>query len=196
MKRTTRLKIVLLSLTCLGMILPAPALEMALGAESPNQKTTQKTTPAVTSRPHDATPHDATLHAGGVLVVQVVDSRGIPRPGSQVALSQADRKLATGVTDQSGSLSVKGLSGGIYEIAAGQTRAVYRLWAPRTAPPAARSKVVLVADSNPIRGQCDAGGPLSYWLSNPWVIAGLIGVAVAVPVAIHNQRQDRQPASP
>ncbi len=186
MKRTTRLKIVLLSLTCLGMILPAPALEMALGAEHSDQ-----TTPAVTSRPHDAT-----LHAGGVLVVEVVDSRGIPRPGSQVSLSQADRKLATGVTDRSGSFSVKGLSGGTYEIAAGQTRAVYRLWAPRTAPPAARSKVVLVTDSNPVRGQCDAGGPLSYWLSNPWVIAGLIGVAVAVPVAIHNQRQDRQPASP
>lgn len=186
MKRTPRLKIVLLSLTCLGMILPAPALEMALGAEP-----SAETTPAVTRLLHDAS-----LQPGGVLVVHVVDSRGLPRPGTQVSLSQSNRKLAAGVTGQSGSFSVKGLPGGTYEISAGQTRAVYRLWAPRTAPPAARSKVVLVADANPVRGQCDAGGPLGYWLSNPWVIAGLIGVAVAVPVAIHNQRQDRQPASP
>jgi hypothetical protein len=39
-------------------------------------------------------------------------------------------------------------------------------------------------------------GPLGYWLTNPWIVAGLVAAAVAIPVAIHNHQVDNGPAVP
>jgi hypothetical protein len=77
-----------------------------------------------------------------------------------------------------------------------------RLWAPGSAPPHAQQAVVLVGNETVVRGQspscgrcghcrhcCGAGrgaGPLGRLVRNPWVIAGLIGAAVAIPIATDN----------
>ena len=50
---------------------------------------------------------------------------------------------------------------------------------------------VLLLDGPRVRGQ----GPIGHWRGDPWVIAGLVAVAVAVPVAIHTNRVYRS-ASP
>jgi hypothetical protein len=39
---------------------------------------------------------------------------------------------------------------------------------------------------------------MKRWLANPWVIGGIVAVAVAVPVALHNANRDEDegPMSP
>lgn len=69
---------------------------------------------------------------------------------------------------------------------------MFRLWAANTAPAAARDSALLVVGDEQVLGQ----GGMKYWLANPWVVAGIVAVAVAVPVAIHNRNQDRAPSSP
>ena len=54
---------------------------------------------------------------------------------------------------------------------------------PNTAPPAAQSAALLVSGSDVVRGQ---NGGLVYWLTNPWVLAGLIAAAIAIPIALNN----------
>jgi hypothetical protein len=111
----------------------------------------------------------------------------------------------------------------VYEVAAGQHRGVYRLWAPRTAPPSANRGIMAVSGEvvrgqyappspeavlqTPIPGYIEtvpytpagpAGpGPLGRsvnWMKNhPWVTAGVVATAIAVPVAV--TEFDDDPAS-
>ena len=179
MKCLKILRTAALVLACLGMILPVPLVHAAVS----------KPAPAATGA------IDVSLRPGGALLGQVVDSQGIPQADASVALVQRDAKIAQTVTNTSGYFLVNGLRGGVYQVVGGDTQGTYRLWAPDTAPPSAQPGALLVAGKGPIRGQC---GPLMYWFSNPWVIAGLVATAVAIPVAIHNHRIDRNgdPVSP
>lgn len=155
---------------------------------------------------------DVTLKDGGVLLGQVVDPQGAPLAKVPVSLRDRDREVARTMTDSGGYFAVRGLRGGVYQLVAARGCGEFRLWKPGTAPPGSRQGALLVASRETVRGQgceaasCDAGagcgcgsgcgsgcGGLSYWLSNPWVVAGIVATAVAVPVAIHNA--DR-PASP
>jgi hypothetical protein len=53
---------------------------------------------------------------------------------------------------------------------------------------------LVVANQDLIRGQL--GGRLRFWLSNPWVITGLVATAVAVPVVLANTNRHHGPVSP
>jgi len=173
MKRAGILNSGMLILSCLGMILPAPILQAAVDGSAPAGT-------------------DVQLRQGGMLWGQVIDSNGNPLPGTAVLLRHRDRDAATTMTDQSGYFLSGGLRGGTYEIIAGEARGMFRLWTPNTAPPTARPGALLVAGGEGVRGQC---GPIAYWLGNPWVVAGIVAAAVAIPVAIHNNRIHRS-ASP
>jgi len=135
---------------------------------------------------------DVELLPGGVLRGQVIDVEGIARQGMLVTLHRSGRRIATAVTDRTGSFAIAGVRGGRYEITAGQVFGGYRIWAPSTAPPAARQGVLLVVGEGGLRGQT---GPIAFWLGNPWLVAGIVAAAVSIPVAIHNHRVDRT-ASP
>lgn len=178
MKRIRVLQVGTFYLACLGMILPAPVLQ-AVAADTVRQT-------ALAGGVRSGA--DVALHDGGVLIGQVVDVNGIPLTGVPVSLWLLDKGVATANTDQAGRFLLSELRGGTYEIVAGQTRRLYRIWAPNTAPPAALSAVLLVVKDQQIRGQ---EGPIGYWLGNPWVIAGIVATAVAVPVVIHNNRMHR-----
>ena len=178
MKRVKMLKAGMFSLACLGMVLPIPVLQAAVAAKPDGREITEGASACV----------DVALRRGGVLLGQVVDVNGTPAVGVRVSLCQMDRQIAATVTDQSGYFLLGGLRGGTYEIVAGEARGTYRVWAPNTAPPSAQPGALVVAGGNPVRGQ---QGPLGYWLGNPWVVAGLVAAAVAVPVAIHNHRIHR-----
>lgn len=175
MKQLWRIKVVLVAVASLGLILPSPAVEAAVTANRPQLDSLER--PAVAT--------DVALGRGGVLFGQVVDAAGKPLPAQPVALYCGQSRVATARTDASGRFRVGGLRGAMYEVAAARSSAIYRLWAPNTAPPSARSGVLLVAGGDTVRGQ---QGPIGYWLGNPCVLAAVVAAAVSIPVAIHNRR--------
>ena len=175
MKRTGTLSLAWMA--CLGTLLPAPLLGATVTVAD-GERPFPHLVPKVT---------DVQLQEGGVLLGQVVDSNAAPVAATPVSLRQIGREIARTVTDQTGSFTFDKLRGGTYEIVAGRSQGIYRIWAPNTAPPTAQPSVLLTPSGLDVRGQ----GPLSYWLCNPWVVTGLIAAAVAIPVGIHNHRIHR-----
>lgn len=178
MRKMKILKFALFLLAGLGMILPAPVLHAASTAENAAPGMTGPTLEVI----------DIELRKGGLLLGQVVEADGKPVAETTVSLRRLGSEVATTVTDRSGYFFVKGLRGGSYEITTDRTRGIYRLWAPNTSPPGAQRGALIVVGGRQVRGQ---QGPIWYWLGNPWVIAGVVAAAVAVPVAIHQNRVDR-----
>lgn len=185
MKRMGLLKAGAIGLACLGMLIPTPVLHAAAD-DGGSQREAEGRTPASM---------DVALHEGGRLFGQVVDAQGIPLVRAPVRLRQLDQEVAVTRTDRYGYFQVQGLRGGTYQIVAGPANGVYRLWAPRTAPPAAQPGALVVAGGQQVLGQ---NGPLGHLFGNPWIVAGLVATAIAVPVAIYNHQIDRNetPASP
>ncbi len=139
---------------------------------------------------------DVVLDGAGTLTGKVIDSGGTAETGVPVVVVQQGHVVGRTVTDSQGNFAMCGLGGGCYEIVAGQTVALARLWTNGTAPPAATTSALVVADSTVIRGQgcgqgCGPGcghgcGKLKCLLHNPWVLAAGIGAAIAIPIAAHD----------
>jgi hypothetical protein len=200
-----RIRGVVAALAALGMVVPAP-MSMAAGAVNPSSINTG----AVSTGAVSQAVRDVQLQAGGVLVGQVLGGQGKALAESPVVLSIAGREIARVKTDRTGKFQVVGLTGGVYQVTAGGQQSVYRLWAPQTAPPAAQSGLMLVSDSDVIRGQYDCGSPVcgspvcgsgcgaggvGNWIANhPILTAGAIGAAIAIPLALDDD--DDPPATP
>jgi len=146
MKRLQMLKGVIVGLVGWGIVCPPPQVMAA--SPRPVVRTEAPAAPIVT---------DVTLSAGGTLTGQVVDGQGIGIDGALVSLRQSGQEVAQTLTNGEGRFSVTNLRGGTYEIATGQQVAIYRCWAPNTAPPAAKSNVLLVSDNTTARGQYGPG---------------------------------------
>ena len=174
-------------LACLGMLISGPVLQAATGDAGPRGRAAGQP-PAVP---------DVALDAGGTLHGQVVDVQGNPLAGAPVAIRHLNRQVARTISDQSGRFHVTGLRGGAYGIAVGPSSTACRLWVPNTAPPSARPAALVVVGDQQVLGQCcpQTCNRLKCWLANPFVIAGIIVTAVAIPVAIHNGK-DHKPRSP
>jgi len=168
----------ILCLACAGMILPTPLFSAAVGGETAVEQL---------ARPIPAT-LDVELREGGLLSGQVIGSSGTPPVGTHVSVRQMGMEVAAATTDRFGNFEVRGLRAGPCEIVAGRAYGTFRLWAPNAAPPLARRSALVLPVDGPIRGN---EGPIGYWLGKPWVIAGIVAIAVGVPVAIHNHRIDR-----
>jgi len=146
-----------------------------------------------------AAPSDIALRDGGVLVGQLTSPQGTALEAAPVSIQQNGRELIRVATNDKGEFTVAGLKGGVYQVAAPGHQGVYRLWAPRTAPPAASNGLMAVAGNQAILGQCGpcgsgscgtgcAPGPfagITGWVSqHPIMTAGIIAAAVAIPLAI------------
>jgi hypothetical protein len=178
MKRFRCLTRTAVGLALFGLLAP----ERPLLAQTPAQHSAPtESAPAAASPAMDIT--DVALTAGGGFCGQVVDAQGRPQAATQVLVCRQQQVMATTTTDQNGQFSLHGLQGGIYQIFAGQGMKNFRLWAPGTAPPAARQSALLVAGDQVVRGQ----GGLRYWLTNPWVLAIGVATAIAVPIALSNR---------
>ncbi|MFV2068550.1 MAG: carboxypeptidase regulatory-like domain-containing protein [Pirellulales bacterium] len=127
---------------------------------------------------------DIALQSSGVLQGQVLDTQGIPRAGVQVALTQHGKPVSMASTGRDGRFQMANLTGGVYEIQTPMGSNVYRLWAPRTAPPSAQDGVLVVAGDEVVRGFGNFGGGALGLLANPWVLAGIVAAAIAIPLAI------------
>lgn len=136
---------------------------------------------------------DIAMQEGGLLQGQVVDLQNQPRANVPVALVAGEKQLAVGRTNANGYFAFQGVRGGVYQLATPEGFAVYRVWTAQTAPPSAQPAALLVTGNGTVRGQCCGG--VGAFLSNPWVIAGIIATAIAVPIAVHNADDD-EPVSP
>ncbi|HBO43559.1 MAG TPA: hypothetical protein DD670_06440 [Planctomycetaceae bacterium] len=128
----------------------------------------------------------------GVLLGQVVDSVGKPVAEVPVALRMGNRVVAESRSDAAGRFVFRNLRGGVYQVLVPDGFGTFRAWADGTAPKSANSTARVVAGRGTIRGQQQAAeeGPVRRWLKNPLVLAGIVGVAVAVPIAVHNSKDN------
>ena len=152
--------------------------------------------PLLASPPTGPTPVvlDVALNHDGVLLGQVVDPQGLAKANSPVSLRFQEKEVARAVTDANGRFAFSKLQGGVYQLVAANGHGAYRLWAPGTAPPKAERGAMVIAGKDLMRGQY--GGGMRFWMSNPWVICGIVATAVAVPVGIHNANRTTAPVSP
>lgn len=136
---------------------------------------------------------DVELADGGVLLGQVVNGQGRSLARIPVSFWTRDRQIAATQTDANGCFAVGGLRGGVYQVVTTTGQGTFRLWTPGNAPPLARKGALLVVDREVVRGQIPGMGALTFWLSNPWVLAGVVATAVAVPIAINNAQRPSSP---
>ncbi|HEY4759268.1 MAG TPA: carboxypeptidase-like regulatory domain-containing protein [Thermoguttaceae bacterium] len=133
---------------------------------------------------------DIALSEGGILEGQVVDLQNIGQPGVPVSIRSQDRDVASTTTAVNGRFVVQDLRGGVYHVAAPKGDGVFRLWAPRTAPPAAKKHAIVYVQNQYAMGG-DSG--LKRLLGHPIVIPAVIATAIAVPIAVS---ANQQPSSP
>lgn len=132
---------------------------------------------------------DVVLGTDGKLCGQVVNQQGVPQVATPVVLSQGDQIVGIAETDEAGRFELAQVRGGIYQLHTAGGVGNYRVWTHRTAPPSAVEQVQLVHDEAIALGQLGNGKVMGF-LTNPWVVAGIVATAVAVPVAIHNNDDD------
>lgn len=186
MKRIGSFKAVMAAAAFSGTLMCASWLSAAEPATTPGLVGKSDTTAVV----------DVALREGGILIGLVLDEQGMPVKGAPVSLSQQGRETARAATNDSGYFQVDNLRGGTYRIVAGPGHGLYRLWIPGTAPPIAESGALVYPADVVMRGQEGVQGPIARYMSNPWVVGGIVSGAVAIPVALHNYRIDKDPASP
>ena len=152
MKRARLIQGLMVVLAALGMILPQSVLAADLAK------------PTVS---------DVKLHKDGQLWGQVVNPQGVPLAGETVQVWQNGRQMAESKTNTEGGFVFTQLQrGGVYHLTAAKGHGAYRVWSAAMAPPTAQEGVLLVAGQETVRGQ--GMGRLGFWLSNPWVIAGIV----------------------
>ncbi|MEM8947004.1 MAG: carboxypeptidase-like regulatory domain-containing protein [Planctomycetota bacterium] len=124
---------------------------LALGMTAPLQAATNLMPEAAAYRAPEV--RDVALQESGMLVGQLVDGQGTALADANVIVGKAGKGVAQVVTDSEGRFQVTGLKGGVHQILAAGQLGSYRLWAPRTAPPAATAGVMLVSSTDTVRGQ-------------------------------------------
>jgi hypothetical protein len=141
------------------------------------------------------TVRDVALQKDGMLVGQLVDRNGQPQAGVPVTILSDNKPVATATTDKNGIFTFRGLRGGLYHLTGANGVAAYRVWQPQLAPPGSSPSAVVIAGEDLVRGQCPA--PLRAILTRPLVIAGIVGAAIAIPVAIAaSEDEEEAPATP
>jgi len=177
------------------------ALLLATPRIEADQPTGNRSGPPSTSSA-GATPIDLALAQDGMLHGTVLDASGLAAPNTTVRLVQNQRAVAQTVTDAQGRFTIAQVRGGTYLLATSESAGVYRVWAPGTAPPAAKPNALLV-NGPVVRGRIGAHGGGGHaggtfgginlpsihpaqWLRSPVMIGTAIGGAIAVPVALHD----------
>jgi hypothetical protein len=134
---------------------------------------------------------DVTLTQNGALAGAVVSDAGKPVDGAIVTLAKEGKPVAKTSTNAQGKFALASVKSGTYELKAGQTTRLVRLWNSDVAPPASAPKATLVVDST-VRAQNGYADPNA----DPYYEAGgldflsiaTIGVATGgLAVGIVNQ---------
>lgn len=147
---------------------------------------------AVKARPATAVV-DVTLTADGLLPGQLLSAAGQPMAGAKVRLHNGHGAPIEATTSSRGAFAYRNLSTGVYYLQAGDHVCMARVWTATTAPPKAQKSVLLIGQTQTMRGQMGPPPRANGFaqnsrriLTNPLAVAGIVATAVAIPVAIHN----------
>jgi hypothetical protein len=167
-----------IALAALGVVVPAHQVKAATTAPAKVIQT-------------DASVLDIGLKQDGVFAGRVVDHTGTPAAKQEVTVRQGQQVVAKAVTDAEGRFAVKGLKGGVYEVASGSTAGSYRVWNETAAPPAAKEQALLVLGQNGTRGKFGAmsGGTIL-------LAAGVIAALTVGIIAIDEANDDDDDSTP
>jgi len=147
-------------------------------------------------------PSDIVLQDDGALVGRIVDAQGLAVANTPVSVQTGGKEVARVLTDETGRFRVAELKGGVYQVASTGHQGVYRLWAPRTAPPAAAKGLSIVSQpTDVVRGQYGPppgpGSPFArvgQWVAeHPIITAGVVAAAIAIPLVLND---DDDPVTP
>jgi hypothetical protein len=127
--------------------------------------------------------NDVALRSGGLLVGQVVDPQGAAKAGALVSIRQGEHEVVRTTTDTNGVFAAQGLRGGEYQLVTEEGSCECRFWAADTAPPNARPAALVVAGNDVVRGQYGAGGMIGWMKAHPYITAGTVAAAIAIPLA-------------
>lgn len=150
---------------------------------------------------------DVALQQNGTLHGKLVDAQGRPLARTAVSVSMAGKDVGSTLSDSTGSFQIAGLQGGVVEIKCQNSQVVCRAWAESTAPPQAQRGILIVDSADVVRGQncgncvgCGSGvcgghggGLLGIMADRPLVAAGVIGAAIAIPIAVSNNSSPSTP---
>lgn len=145
---------------------------------------------------------DVAVGKDGMLIGQVVSATGQPLKRVKVAVTTEDGRYAETTSNDQGAFAFRGVAGRA-KLIGPNCRQPVRAWTGNTAPPSATPAVLLVEGSVLARGQRPAGPLMQGYamrgkelMANPVFVAGAVGAAVAIPVAISNANDDDDPSSP
>lgn len=170
MKRSKLFRVCIVALTCSGMLGTQTIHAAGISAHTPSSQLSGNV-------------RDISLEEGGVLRGNVIDETLTPVANTPVVVTKQGDLVARTTTNPSGEFAVADLAGGVYEVHTTNGSGVFRLWAPRTAPPAASAVATVRPGAEVIRGQLHNGNAFG-WLANPWVLAGIVAAAIAIPLAL------------
>jgi len=156
MKHEKLIRGVSLSLTSLGLLLPASVVQAA--------EATSQVAPIPAAM-------DIALGQGGTLQGQVVSPEGAPVSDAIVLVWHQNANVATAKTNANGEFAVSGLRDGAHFVEVGGQVVNARLWKQGTAPPASKSNVMFVSDAKVARAQGN--------VTRPWLVYGVLGGIVA-----------------
>ena len=129
---------------------------------------------------------DVVLDSENLLHGQLLNASAAPAQG-QLLLLKDGQSLGRLSTGADGRFAVRLSQGGTYQLATADRVTTIRVWTRRAAPPSAQQQLVLV-QGDVFRGQ---RGRIHYSSISPWVVAGVVAVAIGVPIVLANHRQDR-----
>ncbi len=129
---------------------------------------------------------DVVLDSENRLHGQLVDGSAAPLQG-ELVLMREGQPLKTLVAGPDGRFIVRLSQGGTYQLAAADRLTTVRVWTASAAPPHSQRQFVLV-HGDVLRGQ---QGRIPHSSISPWVVAGVVAVAIGVPIVLANHRDDR-----
>ncbi len=169
---TVRGQLVILLVCAVIMIAPP-----VLSAASPQAEARSQSAAAVL---------DIELGPGGILAGLTVDQQGQPLKGNVVVLAQDGKVVAKTLSDDHGQFRFEQLRGGVYGLETGQVGQLCRLWMQNTAPPAAKSRLLVVADGQIARGQSVPSRVYNWFEGKPFIGYALVATAITVPIVVAN----------
>jgi hypothetical protein len=136
---------------------------------------------------------DIALDESGDLAGAVVATDGKPVDGAVVTLSKQGKAVARTTTNEAGAFALASVKGGTYEIQAGDSARLVRVWHSEAAPPAAAESATLVVGQT-VRGQdggyYEAGGFDFLTLATLATSAGALAIGIVNQADLNDLKDD------